>query len=127
MPRSARDRLADIREAAVDLRDLVGSMETEVFHRIAQADRMRFRALKNALGELGEAVKALPAEIVLRHPGIDWKGFAGLRDMVAHQYFGLDVRRLLPIVRTEVPALLVAVEKELRANDPDRGGVACSG
>lgn len=117
MPRSPEERLEDIREAATDLRDFVGSMETAAFHQISHADRMGFRALKNALSELGEAVKALPAVIVARHPGIDWKGFAGLRDLVTHQYFGLDTRRLLPIIQNEIPALLIAVEMELRLED----------
>jgi uncharacterized protein with HEPN domain len=74
---------------------------------------MGFRALKNALTELGEAVKALPSGVLRRHPEVDWKGFAGLRDLIAHQYFGMDTRRLLPIIRDEVPPLLAAVEAEL--------------
>lgn len=117
MPRSLEERLEDIREAATDLRDFVGSMETAAFHQIPHADRMGFRALKNALSELGEAVKALPADILGRHPRIDWKGFAGLRDLVAHQYFGLDTKRLLPIIQNEIPGLLIAVEMELRLQD----------
>jgi uncharacterized protein with HEPN domain len=38
--------------------------------------------------------------------------------MVAHQYFGLDTRRLLPIIGNEVPALLAAVEAELGPEYP---------
>jgi uncharacterized protein with HEPN domain len=37
--------------------------------------------------------------------------------MVTHQYFGLDTRRLLPIIRDEVPDLLAAVEAELGPDD----------
>jgi uncharacterized protein with HEPN domain len=113
MPRSADERLEDIRDAAIDLRDFVESMATEAFHSLPHANRMGFRALKNALTELGEAVKALPADILQRHPEVDWKGFAGLRDLIAHRYFGMDTRRLLPIIRDEVPGLLAAVEAEL--------------
>ena len=58
-------------------------------------------------------MKALPVDVVARHPDVDRKGFAGLRDMVAHQYLGLNTRQLLPIIQNEVPALLVAVETEL--------------
>ncbi len=118
MPRSPEERLEDIREAATDLQDFVGSMEMAAFHQIPHADRMGFRALKNALTELGEAVKALPADIVGHHPEIDWKGFAGLRDLITHQYFGLDTKRLLPIIQNEIPALLTAVEGELGRKDP---------
>ena len=118
MPRSPEERLEDIREAATDLQDFVGSMEMVVFHQIPHADRMGFRALKNALTELGEAVKALPADMIGRYPEIDWKGFAGLRDLITHQYFGVDTKRLLPIIQNEVPALLIAVEEELGLKGP---------
>jgi uncharacterized protein with HEPN domain len=37
-----------------------------------------------------------------------------LRDVVAHQYFGIDTRRLLPIIRLEIPRLLAAIDIELR-------------
>jgi uncharacterized protein with HEPN domain len=116
MVRGFRDRLLDIQEAASDLRDFVKDMETDVFHALPHADRMGFRAVKNALIELGEAVKAIPEEVRQRYPDVDWRGFAGLRDMIARQYFRIDTSRLLPIIRTEVPRLLAAVEQELAAN-----------
>jgi uncharacterized protein with HEPN domain len=113
MARRIEDRLTDIRETAIDLRDFADDMETAAFHALPHADRMGYRAVKNALIELGEAVKAIPEEVRQRHPAVDWKGFAGLRDMLAHRSFGVDTSRLLPIIRTEVPALLAAVEGEL--------------
>ena len=113
MTRTARERLIDIRDAARDLLDFVGTMESEAFHALPATDRMVHRAVKNALVEIGEAIKALPAEIAHRHPGVDWRGFAGLRDVVSHGYFGLDQERLWPVIRDEVPALLAAVQKEL--------------
>jgi uncharacterized protein with HEPN domain len=112
------ERLQDIRQAAIDLRDFIADMETAAFHALPNADRMGFRVVKNALTELGEAAKAIPEETRARYPDVEWKGFAGLRDMMAHQYFGIDTRILLPIVRDEIPALLRAVESELQELDP---------
>ena len=114
MARTVAQRLVDIREAAADLRDFVEDMQSETFHALPHADRMGYRAIKNALAELGEAIKALPQEICERHPEVDWKGFSGLRDVVAHQYFGIDTRRLLPIIKVEIPRLLAAIDIELR-------------
>ena len=65
------------------------------------------------MAEIGEAIEALPPEIPRRHPDVDWRGFAGLRDVVAHGYFGLEQARLWPVVRDEVPLLLAAVERVL--------------
>jgi uncharacterized protein with HEPN domain len=50
---------------------------------------MGYRAVKNALIELGEAAKSVPQEVRQRHPEVDWKGFAGLRNTIAHRYFGM--------------------------------------
>jgi uncharacterized protein with HEPN domain len=112
--RSPAERLLDIRAAATDLRDIVADMKTDAFHALPHANRMAYRAVKNALAELGEAVKALPVDVRKRHPEVDWKGFAGLRDLVAHQYFGIDTSQLLPIIRDELPGLLTAVESEVQ-------------
>jgi uncharacterized protein with HEPN domain len=116
--RSTAERLLDIRDAATDLRDIVADMGTEAFHALPHADRMAYRAVKNALAELGEAVKALPEDVRKRHPEVDWRGFAGLRDLVAHRYFGIDTSRLLPIIRDELPGLLAAVEAEVQRRPP---------
>ena len=62
MPRSLEERLQDIRQAAIDLRDFIADMETAAFHALPHADRKGFRAVKNALTELGEAAKAIPEE-----------------------------------------------------------------
>jgi uncharacterized protein with HEPN domain len=104
-------------EAARDVVDIVGTMNDTAFHALPHADRIAYRALKNALSELGEAVKALPREMTERYPEVDWRGFGGLRDIVAHGYFGLPQDLLWPIVRKEVPRLLAAVEREQRHTD----------
>jgi len=88
-------------------------MDDGAFHALPNADRIAYRALKNALSELGEAVKALPSEVTDRYSDVDWRGFAGLRDVVAHGYFGLRQDLLWPIVHDEVPRLLVAVQAAL--------------
>jgi len=119
-PRTAKERLTDIREAASDLRDFVGDMETDAFHALPHADRIRYRAVKNTVTELGEAIKTLPKDVRERNPDVDWKGFAGLRDMAAHQYFNIDTRRLLPIIKCEVQKLIAVVDAELRLLEEDK-------
>src|SRR5271168_3802987 len=96
-------------------------MDDAAFHALPNADRIAYRALKNALSELGEMVKTLPREVTDRHPDVDWRGFAGLRDIVAHGYFGLRQDLLWPIVRGEVPRLLASVEAESVVSNSDPG------
>jgi uncharacterized protein with HEPN domain len=103
LTRTLAEYLTGIREAARDLIDIVGAMDDAAFHALPNADRTAYRALKNALSELGETVKTLPREVTDRHPDVDRRGFAGLRDVVAHGYFGLRQDLLWPIIPDEVP------------------------
>ncbi|MEM7816824.1 MAG: DUF86 domain-containing protein [Candidatus Aenigmatarchaeota archaeon] len=40
---------------------------------------------------IGEAVKNIPNEIKKKYPKIPWKNIAGMRDVLIHQYFGVDL------------------------------------
>lgn len=111
--RGTRERLQDIRAAAEDALAFADGLDAAAFAALPVADRRTFRALKNTLAEIGEAVKLLPPELLARHPGVDWRGWAGLRDVVSHQYFSLELPRLRPAVLDELPTLLAAVTAEL--------------
>ena len=116
--RGARERLEDIRAAAEDALAFAEGLDEAAFSALPVADRRTYRALKNALSEIGEAVKLLPPDLLARHPSVDWRGWAGLRDVVSHQYFSLELPRLRPTVMDELPILLVAVVHELAQAGP---------
>ncbi len=120
--RGTRERPEDIRAAAEDALLFTAGLDEIAFARLPEMDRRTFRALKNALAEIGEAVKLLSPDLLARHPGVDWRGWAGLRDVVSHQYFGLELPRLRPAITDELPALLAAVEAELSAIGRGRKG-----
>jgi uncharacterized protein with HEPN domain len=116
--RDLADRLADIRAATADILSFVQGLDEAAFAALPDTDRRTYRAIKNALAEIGEAIKQLPLEILAGHRDVDWRGFAGLRDIVAHQYFSLELPRLWPTVTDELPELLAAVDAELGRLSP---------
>jgi uncharacterized protein with HEPN domain len=116
--RDLADRLADIRTAAADILSFVVGLDEAAFAALPETDRRTYRAIKNALAEIGEAIKQLPPEVQAAHRNIDWRGFAGLRDIVAHQYFSVELPRLWPTIIDELPALLAAIDVELRRLAP---------
>ena len=59
---------------------------------------------------MGEATKRLSAEFRGRHPEISWKSIAGMRDIVAHQYDGLNFETLWDAIQYDVPELLVLLK-----------------
>jgi uncharacterized protein with HEPN domain len=72
--------------------------------------RAHYDAVLRNLEVIGEAVKNLPEDARSCAPGIEWKKIAGLRDVIAHGYFGVDDEILWSIVRDKVPELLTAME-----------------
>lgn len=111
--RSSRERLRDIERAAADLAAFTDGLDAAAFAALEETDRRTLRAVKDALAEIGEAVKHLPPDLRARHPAIDWRGFGALRDILVHQYFQVDLARLWLTLAMELPGLAAAVRTEL--------------
>lgn len=69
------------------------------------ANAMMYDAVLRNLEILGEAAKNIPDEIRRQHPHVEWRKIAGLRDVLAHAYFGLEDETLWDIVRNKLPVL----------------------
>ncbi len=54
---------------------------------------------------IGEAIKQVSASIRESHPEIPWKDFAGMRDKLIHQYFGVDLEQVWLTVSGELTQL----------------------
>ena len=103
--RREKDRLDDILEAVGDVEEFVAGLDAESFAASPSDDRKTFRAVMACLSAIGEAVKGLSDELRDRHPSVDWRGFAGLRDIVAHQYFRVHPESVWKTLVDELPAL----------------------
>ena len=54
---------------------------------------------------IGEVAKNLPEEIIKKHPELPWKQITGMRNILIHQYFGVDLELIWEIIKTELPIL----------------------
>ena len=79
-------------------------------------DERTYDAVVRNLEIIGEAAKHIPDDIRVVLPNIEWRKAAGLRDMLAHAYFGIDNDILWDIVRNKVPELADAVRNFLHSN-----------
>lgn len=54
---------------------------------------------------IGEAVKRLPTEIKRQHHNIEWKKVAGLRDILIHEYSGINIKIIWDVITNKIPSL----------------------
>jgi len=60
-------------------------------------------AVVNRMNVIGEATKNLSQEIRDNYPDIPWKRMAGMRDVLIHQYHGIDLEVVWQTINQELP------------------------
>ncbi|OGL58542.1 MAG: nucleotidyltransferase [Candidatus Tectomicrobia bacterium RIFCSPLOWO2_02_FULL_70_19] len=107
--RSPQGRLEDILEAIARV-ERYAARGKEAFER----DELIQNWFVRHLQIIGEAVRALPAEVRDRASGVPWQKIIGMRHILVHNYFGIDTRLVWDAVQRDLPVLKGEVEKLLR-------------
>ena len=63
---------------------------------------------------LGEASKNIPEYIKKKYPQIKWRKISGLRDILIHAYFNVDLSMIWDIINNHLPALKVELLKIMK-------------
>jgi uncharacterized protein with HEPN domain len=105
MARSEAERVRDILDAIAAIR-----ADTDGFDQDGFAARPTVvRSVLYSIGVIGEAVKGLGPAFRAARPGVPWQAVAGLRDVVVHEYFRTNVRRVWEVVADELDVLEAAL------------------
>lgn len=107
--RSAIERTEDILSAATRLRAFMEKFQRNTF--LADSDAVDSAVFK--LFTIGEAAKHLAPGVEDRHPQIPWRQVRGMRDIIAHVYFGLDNVTVWDTATQSLDALIDAMQTEL--------------
>jgi len=101
MPRDFEVYLEDIRQAISKIQNYTAGLTRDAFD---QDDRTIDAVIRN-LEIIGEAAKMLPESVRASYPTVEWKKIAGLRDILAHQYFEVDLDIIWDVLRNKLPEL----------------------
>lgn len=62
-------------------------------------------AVLRRLEIIGEAVKNVPEDFRTKYPDIPWRQIAGMRDVLIHAYFGVNLRRVWKVIKETFQSL----------------------
>ena len=79
------------------------------------------RALVRSLEIIGAAAERVPEEVRSRLPDIEWRSLASMRDVLNHQYFGVDYDDIWEVVASRLPELRRTLEGFLGTDPRPRG------
>jgi uncharacterized protein with HEPN domain len=106
--RDDRERLRDILEA-VERIERHAAKGREAFER----DELIQVWIVHHLQLVGEAARSVSADFRAAHPEIPWPQIAGMRNILVHNYFGIDAEIVWAAVERDLPALKAQIESAL--------------
>ena len=104
--RDIEDYIDDILIAISDIETFIKDMSYDKF----EQDKKTINAVIRSLEILGEATKRIPKPVRQKHPDIPWNKMAGMRDVLIHDYMGVDLMTVWKVARERLPALKPMLE-----------------
>ena len=108
MPHRAWEfRVADIVDSIEKILSYTAGMSFEQFRK----DSKTIDAVIRNFTIIGEAARHIPDEIVQSHPEIPWREMADLRNIIVHEYFGVNEKIIWETIQTDLPGILSSLRK----------------
>ncbi|HEY4482953.1 MAG: hypothetical protein A3I39_01695 [Candidatus Yanofskybacteria bacterium RIFCSPLOWO2_02_FULL_47_9b] len=60
---------------------------------------------------IGEAVNNIPEDFIQKHPEVEWLDIISMRNILAHEYFGVKLKIVWDTVKTDLPKLKEQLNK----------------
>jgi uncharacterized protein with HEPN domain len=103
--RSDQERLLDILEA-------IGKIEQRTCRDIEAFadDEMQQVWVVYHLQIIGEAAHGLSSQLKVRHPEVPWEKIIGMRHVLVHGYFAIDLDIVWAVIMKDLPPLESAIQ-----------------
>lgn len=107
MKRDMRLYVQDILESIEAIEEYMQTLTEEKFYKIRQVQDAVLRRLEI----IGEAAKKMDEDFKSEYPDIPWKKIGGMRDVLIHEYFGVNLKRVWLITREDLPELKLKISR----------------
>ena len=115
MKRDLRLFIEDILTSIKLIENYIGNTSKEDFGNNQELKDSTVRRLEI----IGEAVKNIPDNFREKYPDISWRKIAGLRDIIIHAYFNIDLDITWEIIKKDLPDLkmkILKIKKDFEEN-----------
>lgn len=99
-------RILHILEELSRIKGFSKSVDFEQF----ESDEKTQYACIRSLEIIGEASNYLTDEFQLKYKEVEWSQLIGLRNLLIHNYFGVDTKLLWEIIKSDLPNIAAEVE-----------------
>ena len=100
-------RLQHIHDAIIEIESYVQKLSYEEF----QSNSMMYYACVKQLEIIGEAANHLSTDLKNSEPEIQWREIIDLRNILIHEYFGVDTKIVWDIIKVDIPEFKTRVIK----------------
>lgn len=109
-----RDWRFRVRDILAAVRAVAAYTDGMTYEEFVADGRTRDAVIRNLM-TMGESVRWIPDVILEAHPAVPWHTMRGVRNVVVHEYFGIDDAILWETVRGDLPPLVEPLERVLRS------------
>jgi uncharacterized protein with HEPN domain len=110
--RDWRFRLEDMLKAMNEIKQFTRDLTFDRFC----ADTRTMQAVLYSLAVIGEAARHVPEEVKTKYPEIPWRDISDMRNVVIHEYFGVDPDILWETIHNDLPSLQALLNSILKQN-----------
>ena len=91
------------------------NIDDSQYYLLSPAGMERLESTCMLLLAIGESIKGIDKmtkkQLLPKYPEVDWKGFMGIRDIIAHHYFDIDEVIVFDVVKNKLPDMLQTINK----------------